>query len=135
VGLPFIVVELKDLAALEKAKSYLPTINEIDAKGITPDILVYIRSVDEFDIRARVFAPLDNVPEDPATGSANCALVAMLTQYQSDSEGTFEWRIAQGVEMGRPGLLEARVAKQAGAITGVWIGGNCKMVTEGYIQL
>jgi trans-2,3-dihydro-3-hydroxyanthranilate isomerase len=135
VGLPFIMVELKDLAALEAAKTYLPAINEIDARGITPDILVYIRSDEEFDIRARVFAPLDNVPEDPATGSANCALVAMLTQYQSDSEGMFEWRIAQGVEMGRPSLLEARVAKQAGTVTNVWIGGHCKMVAEGYIQV
>ena len=29
-------------------------------------------SRDDFDVRARMFAPLDGVPEDPATGSANC---------------------------------------------------------------
>lgn len=135
VGLPFIMVELKDRAALENARSYMPAIDEIDATGIVPDILVYIRSDDEFDIRSRVFAPKDNVPEDPATGSANCALVAMLSLYKTASDDQSKWRIAQGVEMGRPSLLEARVTKQSGAITDVWIGGACQMVTEGYIQV
>lgn len=135
VGLPFIMVELKDRAALENTRPYMPAIDEIEATGIRPDVLVYIRSDDEFDIRSRVFAPKDNVPEDPATGSANCALVAMLSLYQSPADETTQWRVAQGVEMGRPSLLEARVTKQAGAITGVWIGGACQMVTEGFINV
>ncbi|MFT5218134.1 MAG: trans-2,3-dihydro-3-hydroxyanthranilate isomerase [Planctomycetota bacterium] len=135
VGLPFIVVELKNRRALESARCHLPALEEIHAKGIAADILIYLRSEDEFDIRARMFAPMDGVPEDPATGSANCALVALLTHCMSIEAGEFSWRIAQGVEMKRPSVLDARTMKQDGVITGVWIAGFCKMVSEGYIEI
>ena len=135
VGLPFIMVELKHRAALENSRSYLPAMEEIHKKGIMPDILVYIHSEDEFDIRARVFAPLDGVPEDPATGSAHCALVAMLSHYHPEAEGDYRWRIAQGVEMKRPSILDARTEKRSGVVTGVWVAGTCQMVTEGYIEV
>ena len=87
---------------------------------------------DDFDIRARMFAPMDGVPEDPATGSANCALVAMLTHYKPEFDGKYSGHIAQGVEMNRPSVLDARAEKQSGNITGVWIAGNSKMVSEGF---
>ena len=134
VGLPFVIVELKNITALESARSYMPAIDEIHSKGIMPDILLYVRSEGEFDIRARVFAPLDGVPEDPATGSANCALVALLSYYKTEVEGEFSWRIAQGVEMKRPSVLDARTKKRAGIVTDVWIAGTCKMVSEGFIE-
>lgn len=44
-------------------------------------MLFYTRTADGFDVRARMFSPLDGVLEDPATGSANCALGAMLCHY------------------------------------------------------
>lgn len=135
VGLPFIMVELKNRAALENARTYLPAMEEIYTSGTMPDILVYIRSKDEFDIRARVFAPLDGIPEDPATGSAVCALVAMLSHYNSEKEGDYSWRIAQGVEMKRPSILDARTEKRSGLVSGVWVAGTCQMVTEGYIEV
>ena len=135
VGLPFIMVELKNRTALENVHTYLPAIEEIYEKGIMPDIHVYTLVQGEFDIRTRMFAPLDGVPEDPATGSANCALVAMLSHYKPESEGEFSWHIAQGGEMKRPSVLDARTEKQSGTVTGVWIAGNCEMVTEGYIEV
>jgi trans-2,3-dihydro-3-hydroxyanthranilate isomerase len=100
-----------------------------------PDIHLYVRSADEFDIRARMFAPHDGVPEDPATGSANCALAGLLAHYHDSASGNFTWRIAQGVEMGRPSLLQARAAKEAGKFVSTWIGGSCVMVSEGHIYL
>jgi trans-2,3-dihydro-3-hydroxyanthranilate isomerase len=135
VGLPFIMVELKDRAALENARPDIPVLEAIHETGIMPDIHVYTHVADGFDIRARMFAPLDGIPEDPATGSANCALVAMLTHYQPESDGEYRWRIAQGVEMGRPSVLDARTEKRAGAVTGVWIAGYCAMVAEGTIEV
>lgn len=135
VGLPFIIVELKNRTALENARPYIPALEEIHEEGIMPDLHVYTVAKNEFDIRTRMFAPLDGIPEDPATGSANCALVAMLSHYRPESDGEFHWHIAQGVEMGRPSILDARTEKQSGTVTGVWIGGDCKMVTEGYIEV
>ena len=135
VGLPFVLVELKNRSALQKARAYLPAMEQIHADGIMPDILVYVRSTGEFDIHARMFAPLDGVPEDPATGSANCALAALLSHYQPAVDGDFSWRISQGVEMNRPSVLDARTAKKAAVITDVWIAGTCKMVSEGIIKV
>jgi trans-2,3-dihydro-3-hydroxyanthranilate isomerase len=135
VGLPFIMVELGDRAALENARPNIPVLEEIHKLGIMPDIHVYTLVEDEFDIRTRMFAPLDGIPEDPATGSANCALAAMLTHYKLEADGEYRWRIAQGVEMKRPSVLDARTEKRAGAVTGVWIAGYCVMVSEGSIEV
>ena len=135
VGLPFIMAELKNRTALENARPYLPAFEEVHEQGIMPDIHLYTFVNDEFDIRTRMFAPLDGIPEDPATGSANCALVAMLSHYKPEPDGAFSWCIGQGVEMGRPSVLEARTEKRSGTVTGVWIGSGCVMVTEGYIEV
>ena len=100
-----------------------------------PDIHVYVQGHDEFDIRARMFAPHDGVPEDPATGSANCALAGLLGHFHPSQSGMFEWRIAQGVEMGRPSILQARAEKIDGNVLSTWIGGSCVMVSEGHIYV
>lgn len=135
VGLPFVLAEVKDRAALERARVNMIGIDAIAAEGVMPDIHLYTRSADEFDIRARMFAPLDGVPEDPATGSANCALAALLSQHEEAADGSFRWRIAQGVEMGRPSVLEARTEKRDGAVVAVWIGGASVLVSEGLIEV
>ena len=58
------------------------------ADDLPPLVHVYTKSDDTAsDIRARVFAPLFGVPEDPATGSANCALAGLLSHYAQHSRG------------------------------------------------
>lgn len=135
VGLPFLFAELRDRAALARARSQLLATETLVGQGSPPHIHLYTHSRDEFSIRARMFAPLDGVPEDPATGSANCALAALLTAKRSESSGSFAWRIAQGVEMGRPSVLEARTEKRDGSVVGAWIGGNSVLVSEGIIKV
>ena len=135
VGLPFVLAELRNRSALERARVNGPGLDAIKALGVVPDIHLYVRSGDEFDLRARMFAPYDGVPEDPATGSANCALAALLTQERRESSGAFKYRIAQGVEMGRPSVLEARSEKRDGSVTGTWIGGASVLVSEGTIEV
>jgi trans-2,3-dihydro-3-hydroxyanthranilate isomerase len=135
VGLPFLVAELKDRAALARARINPPGFDAIAAQGIRPDILLYVRSADEFDIRARMFAPYDGVPEDPATGSANCALAGLLSHYDQARDGTFSWRIAQGVEMGRPSMLEASAEKRDGVVLATRVGGASVLVSNGMIDV
>ncbi len=135
VGLPFIMVELPDTATLARARIDLAAFETIAAQGLAPDILMYVREDGHYDIRARMFAPLDGVPEDPATGSANCALAAMLAHYAPGTDGDFHWRILQGAEMGRPSVLEARARKSAGAVTDSWIGGHSVMFAEGWLEI
>jgi trans-2,3-dihydro-3-hydroxyanthranilate isomerase len=79
----------------------------------------------EFDLRVRMFAPLRAVFEDPATGSANAALTAYLAR---ESATPVKFRIAQGVEMGRPSLLLAEASSER-----VRLGGSCVTTMRGVI--
>jgi len=133
VGLPFVVAELRDRSSLERVRPDLNGFEEIAGLGIAPDVHLYARSNDEYDFRTRMFAPFHGVQEDPATGSANCALAGLLTHYDASLSGTFEWWIAQGVEMGRPSRLKARSEKKEGEVVSTKIGGTCVMVSEGQI--
>jgi trans-2,3-dihydro-3-hydroxyanthranilate isomerase len=135
VGLPFVMVELRDRSVLERARINMSGFEALAAEGVMPDVYLYIRSSDDFDIRARMFAPLSGVPEDPATGSANCALAGLLAHYSQDSNGSFSWRIAQGVEMGRPSTLIARAEKKDDVVQTTRIGGATVLVSEGTIYL
>ena len=135
VGLPFLFAELKDRDALQRAEIDMKELYALAAEGVTADIHLYVHSGDDFDIRARVFAPLDGVPEDPATGSANCALAGILSHYNEAPDGRFQWRIAQGVEMGRPSILNAEAEKENGTVVKTTIGGACVMVAEGFIEV
>jgi trans-2,3-dihydro-3-hydroxyanthranilate isomerase len=135
VGLPFLLAELKDRSALERARTNMDGVHALVAEGVTPDVHLYTHSTDEFDVRARMFAPLNGVPEDPATGSANCALAGLLSHYNGATSGSFHWRIAQGVEMGRPSVLEARTEKREGVVVEARIGGASVLVSEGFIEV
>ncbi|MBT8100183.1 MAG: PhzF family phenazine biosynthesis protein [Gammaproteobacteria bacterium] len=134
VGLPFLIVELASRDALERARINPARLDELHKDGMVADVHLYVRSNDEFDIRARMFAPLDGVPEDPATGSANCALVALLTTADATATAGGSWRIAQGVEMGRPSVLEARTVVEGDRIR-TFIGGHTVLVAQGGIML
>ena len=135
VGLPFIIVEVRDRSVLERARIDMSGFEAISAVGVMPDVYFYARANDGFDIRARMFAPLSGVPEDPATGSANCALAGLLAHYDAKASGDFTWRIAQGVEMGRPSTLVARAEKKNGVVQTTRIGGASVLVSEGVIHV
>ena len=135
VGLPFVMVELKDRSVLERARVSMNGFDALAAQGVMPDVYLYAHANDGFDIRARMFAPLSGVPEDPATGSANCALAGLLAHHSPQPNGSFVWRIAQGVEMGRPSTLIARAEKKDGVIQTTRIGGASVLVSEGFLYL
>ena len=135
VGLPFVMVELQDRSALERARVSMNGFDALAAQGVMPDVYLYAHANDGFDIRARMFAPLSGVPEDPATGSANCALAGLLAHHSPQPNGSFVWRIAQGVEMGRPSTLIARAEKKDGVIQTTRIGGASVLVSEGFLYL
>lgn len=71
--------------------------------GIMPFALT-----DRLAAHARVFCPGAGVPEDPATGSANAPFVAYLHAHGKLAEGE-RLITRQGIEMGRPSTLEARM--------------------------
>lgn len=134
VGLPFLFVELREVDALGQVRVDAGALGALKAEGAPLAIHAYVRSTGEFDLRARVLIA-EGGYEDPATGSANCALAAMLAYLDSAPSGDFSWRIIQGVEMGRPSALEARVGKRDGRIASARIGGASVLVSEGMIEV
>jgi trans-2,3-dihydro-3-hydroxyanthranilate isomerase len=135
VGLPFVFTELQDRAALERARINMSGFDTLRDLGVDPQLHFYTRMSDDFDIRARMFAPLSGVTEDPATGSASCALAGLLAHYNEKRGGSFTWRIAQGVEMGRASVLIARAEKKEDVVTATWVGGAAVLVSEGTLYV
>jgi trans-2,3-dihydro-3-hydroxyanthranilate isomerase len=59
----------------------------------------------------------------------------LLASLRAEPDLTLRLRIAQGIEMGRPSLLEASAEKQNGRVTGMWIGGRCVPMMQGVLEL
>ncbi|WP_064683316.1 PhzF family phenazine biosynthesis protein [Rhizobium bangladeshense] len=140
VGLNFAVAELKELETLATARPNLAGFQAAAGRQTTNghdfSLFVYARTSDDpWHIRARMFAPLDNVPEDPATGSASAALGAYLVSLAPDADMDVRLTIEQGVEMGRRSIIALNVVKSGGIVTDVVISGHCVSVMRGEIIL
>ena len=79
-----------------------------------------------------MFAPLGGVTEDPATGSAATALAALLGKLDGRSQS---FDISQGVKMGRPSRIAAKVTVEDGTPVEVRIAGHAVKVMEGRLTL
>lgn len=140
VGLPFAIAELADLETLGKACPNTAAFAEAGRQYLPDDeqfaLFLYTRLPENpWRLRARMFAPLDNVIEDPATGSASGALGALLVSLLGDSDAEVEMTIEQGVEMRRRSQISVHVRKAGGKVTGVRISGTCAAVMSGAILI
>jgi trans-2,3-dihydro-3-hydroxyanthranilate isomerase len=135
-GAPFIVAELKGRERLAAATARTDVfVRDISTLPVT-SLFVYTRVAESgLDIRARMFAPHHGIPEDPATGSANVALIGLLAHLRPEPNLWISKTIAQGVEMGRPSLLQAEAEKRQGIVTATYIGGRCVPVMSGTLEL
>ena len=136
VGLPFCFVEVRpqalgranpDLGAFRAVAEPLP-----DAAERLP-IHLYAH-VDRATGRlaTRMFSPLSGTVEDPATGSANAALAALLLHLQGGDQATFD--VVQGGELGRPSRLAASAWRTADGVR-ARVGGGAVVVFTGVLRL
>jgi trans-2,3-dihydro-3-hydroxyanthranilate isomerase len=140
VGLPFLVVELATRGALRRARPNLAAFAGVLPLDGADAIYAYTRDIDrdgpeaDSDLQARMFCPLDGIVEDPATGSATAATAALLAE--SRQAGDLTLRVGQGVDMGRPSLLRARVERgKDGRGPMTHVGGHCVAVLERTFRL
>ncbi|WP_332766648.1 PhzF family phenazine biosynthesis protein [Phenylobacterium sp.] len=133
VGVNFIFAEVTggaltraapDLAAFRKAGDGDPDF------GDRLSLHLYARN--GRSIRARMFAPNSGTVEDPATGSANATLAALLLSLSGEASGA--WDIVQGVEMGRPSRLRATAHRAEDGVRAT-VGGGCVPVLRGEATL
>ncbi|PTL85936.1 PhzF family phenazine biosynthesis isomerase [Vitiosangium sp. GDMCC 1.1324] len=138
VGLPFALAEVEGLDALAAARPNLAVFHEAAARHhqeMDFSLFLYVRErQNPWRLRARMFAPLDNVMEDPATGSASGALAAYLASLASEADSQVHVTIEQGVEMRRRSIIEVDVVKVGGAVRDVRITGRCVPVMRGSID-
>lgn len=87
------------------------------------------------DVHARMYAPGSGVPEDPATGSAAAALGGYLSKADGSDAGSFWWTVEQGIEMGRPSLMQVGAGRTDGATSRVQVGGAAVEVSSGSMSL
>jgi trans-2,3-dihydro-3-hydroxyanthranilate isomerase len=133
MGTAFVIAEAAP-EALSTATPDLPAFRRAIARY--PDyegrfsLLIYSRQGDR--LRARMFAPLAGTWEDPATGSANAPLAALLLSLTDDAEARFQ--VSQGVEMGRPSQLRLTARREADGIHAT-VGGRCVPVLRGDFAL
>jgi trans-2,3-dihydro-3-hydroxyanthranilate isomerase len=130
VGVSFVLVEVEP-SALARATPSLDAFNRL--LGRSPElegrlsIHLYARD-GEARLRARMFAPPSGTIEDPATGSANAALVAFLLSLGAAPILTLD--VVQGVEMGRPSLLRLTARRTADGIRAT-VRGRCVPMFRG----
>jgi len=133
VGFPFLIVMVKDRSVLARLRPNTAVMETTGLKEVfvaAPDA-----AAEGFHFRARMFAPLLGIPEDPATGSAAAAFAGYLAAMDPRRSGTLRWNVEQGVEMGRPSALYLEADKQDGATTAVRVGGSAVMMGAGELSI
>jgi trans-2,3-dihydro-3-hydroxyanthranilate isomerase len=135
-GFPFLMVPLRDLDAVKRARVRMDQWDSALKSYWAPDVMVFARDAErEGVIRARVFVPGQGIIEDPATGSAVAALGGYLAARESATSGNFTYVVEQGFEIKRPSFLELEVDKADGEVTAVRVGGSAVMVSEGMMEV
>ncbi|NJK39687.1 MAG: PhzF family phenazine biosynthesis protein [Oscillatoriales cyanobacterium RM2_1_1] len=131
-GVPFIIVPLKSLAALKRAKISFAAYEKLIETTNTKEILLFSPEPysPENNLSARMFAPSLGIPEDPATGSANGCLAGYLVQHQYFGSERVEIQVEQGYEINRPSILSLQAERNGDKIT-VKVGGKVVMVAKG----
>jgi len=131
-GLPFLIVPIRSLAAVRRARIDRERYDELCEKRNIKAIYFFCSQTREAanQIHARMFADCFGVPEDPATGSACGCLGGYLVRHRYFGRDTLDVRVEQGYEIGRPSLLRVR-ARERGEAVEIDVGGKVVMVARG----
>jgi trans-2,3-dihydro-3-hydroxyanthranilate isomerase len=127
-GAVYIYIALADAAAVAALAPDMGALTALGRLGV----VCFAGGAGSFKVR--MFAPAQGVPEDPATGSAAGPLAVHLARHGRCAFGE-QIEISQGVELGRPSTLLARVVGEAERIERVEVGGSAVMVAQGEFLL
>ena len=138
-GVPFVMVPVHDLAAAAKADCNAYEWERFAPMGDGQLAFAYVYCRGGVNhaasFHARMFAPGDGMPEDPATGSAAAALSGAIHHFDGLPEGKHALVIEQGVEMGRPSLIHLHIDCAGTEVCHVRIGGEAVRIAEGKLMI
>lgn len=139
-GLSFLAVPIRSLADLGRCRVNAALLAEIYQRAGATGCEAFTRETVEIgDARAhaRMFAPGDNIAEDPATGSAAGALGSYLVYHGAAGaepvDGRVRFVIEQGDFIHRPSRIKLDVKGTKGQIDEVKVGGPSVVVAKGEV--
>ena len=132
-GPRFLYVPVSGTDALARARPMQPGWSEEMQAGGVDSAYLYTPGTG-CDFRARMFSPTAGIPEDPATGSASAILAAQLLAHGSLGEGETRLTLHQGVEMGRPSVIDLAVQVADRRLVEVRVAGGAVPVSEGQLR-
>ena len=129
-GLPDIMIPLPDVATLQALRPDMQAVSEITKRLEAVSFHVFAFDNDGYTAHVRDFAPLYDIPEESATGTANASLTYYLQQcgcLGAEAECAF----IQGEAMGRPSVVATRIQADGS----VFVGGTAAVVAEGTLMV
>lgn len=132
-GNPFAFVPVASLEAIEKARVSSSHWEAVQGTGAFLYCRQTVHTTSAF--HARMFAPHNGIPEDPATGSAAAAFAGVIQRFDALPDGMHKRIVEQGFEMGRPSLISLSLEIAAGKLGAVRVGGHAVRVAEGKIEV
>ncbi|MBR5719751.1 MAG: PhzF family phenazine biosynthesis protein [Bacteroidales bacterium] len=129
-GLPDLMIPLPDVATLQALQPDMQAISEITKQLEAVSFHVFAFDNDGYTAHVRDFAPLYDIPEESATGTANASLTYYLQQcgcLGNEAECAF----IQGEAMGRPSVVTTRIQVDGN----LFVGGRAAVVAEGTLMI
>ena len=136
-GWPYLIVPLRDRAALARARVDLAQWREHLAGYWAPSLylVTHDTGTDAVQVRARMFGPALGIPEDPATGAGALDLIGYLVDQERPADGTRRWVLDQGVEMGRPSRLIIEADVQGRRVRAARLAGTARRMIDGTLRI
>ncbi len=133
-GLPFILVPLRSLDAVRRARVNREPWSDWVKDRPAKMVFVFCReTLDPANqVHARAFADYYGIPEDPATGSANSCFAAYLVKHCYFGTEQIDVRVEQGYEIGRPSRIYLKAQKRGERIH-VEVGGKVITIAQGIL--
>lgn len=125
-GLPDFMIQVADVETLNNLHPDMGAISEITRRHDAVSFHVFALGNDGHTAHVRDFAPLYDIPEESATGTANAALTHYL-QHNGCIETTGAFTFLQGETMGRPSVIATSITADGT----IYVGGTAAIVAKG----
>jgi trans-2,3-dihydro-3-hydroxyanthranilate isomerase len=139
-GIPVLMIPVASLKAVESIKVDVNALEAISLEVGAKTVMAFTTETvaPTSTAHCRVFAPIEGIIEDAATGSANGPLGFYMVHHKLvKSEATTRIISEQGYEMRRPSIIniEIDVDDLSNQVTGVRVGGGVVLSGEGIIHI
>jgi PhzF family phenazine biosynthesis protein len=129
-GLPDIIFPVGSIDELNALAPNMESLSKLSEELKVVGVHAFALSNDGFTAHVRNFAPLYDIPEESATGTANAALTYYLYK-QGIIAADKHCKFMQGEAMKRPSVVETIIEKGEK----VYVGGNSYILTSGKLNI